>query len=151
MTLDTQLRVEHLQLRPIVTIGPDEPLRTAAQVMHTHQIASLVVSEPAQPVEIVTERDLTRALATGLDPDAPVNAIASPSPVTVPVEATAIEAAKRMLLHDVRHLVVTRDERAIGVVSIRDLLRVLVDANTPQTIYAFIQQASHDLPDTWLG
>jgi signal-transduction protein with cAMP-binding, CBS, and nucleotidyltransferase domain len=104
-----------------------------------------VVSEPAEPVSILTERDLAQALADDVDPDTPVAAAASPHPVTVPIDASAVEAATRMLHHDIRHLVVTRDGRAVGVVSVRDLLRALVQSHTPQVVYAFVRQATFDV------
>lgn len=141
MTLDTELKVEHLPLRPIATIGPDETLACAARTMRTHDVSSLVVNEPTKPVAIITERDLTRALADAAGPDTPLAAVASAHPVTIPVDATAIEAASRMLHHDIRHLVVTQDNRAIGILSIRDLLQALVQSHTPQVVYAFVHQA----------
>lgn len=72
MTLDTEPRLADLSLRPIVTIGPGESLRAAARAVRTDNVSSLVVNEPTKAVSIVTERDLTRVLADGLDPDAPL-------------------------------------------------------------------------------
>jgi signal-transduction protein with cAMP-binding, CBS, and nucleotidyltransferase domain len=151
MTLDTELRMEDLALRPIVTIAPGESLRSAARTMRSWNIASLVVNEPAKPVMIVTERDLTHSLADGLDPDAPVATVASAHPLTIAADMAAVDAATRMLREGVRHLIVTRDNRAIGVVSIRDLLGALVQALTPDAVYVFVQQAWCDPPENWLG
>jgi CBS domain-containing protein len=151
MALDAQLRMDDLVLRPIVTIGPDETLLSAARAMRSSNISSLVVNEPTNPVMIVTERDLAHAIADGLDPDALVATVASVSPLTITAGATAVEAATRMLREGVRHLVVTQGNRAVGVVSIRDLLGALVQALTPEAVYVFIQQAWCDLPETWLG
>jgi CBS domain-containing protein len=148
--LDTQLRIQDLTLRPIVTIGPDESLRTAARTMRTSNVSSLVVSEPAQPVSIVTERDLTDALADGVDPDEPLSTIASPNPRTIPADATALDAATRMLREGVRHLVVTRGHHAVGVISIRDLLGALVQNLTPEAVHVMVQQAWCDLPESWI-
>jgi CBS domain-containing protein len=151
MTLDTQPRVDDLSLRPIITIGPDEPLRTAAQVMRSNNISALVVNQPTKPVAIFTERDLTRAVADGVDLGAPVITVASPNPLIIRADATATEAATRMLREGVRHLVVIRDDRAVGIVSIRDLAGALVQALTPDAVYLMIQRAWCDLPENWLG
>ena len=151
MTLDTQPRIAELALRPIVTIGPDEPLRTAAQVMRTSNISCLVVNQPTRPVAILTERDITRAVAEGRDPGAAVIAIASPNPLTIPVEANAIDAATRMLRDGIRHLVVTHGDRAVGIVSIRDILGALLQTLSPDAVYLLIRQSWCDLPESWLG
>jgi len=151
MTLDTQPRLADLSLRPIVTIGPDEPLRTAAQVMRTSNVSSLVVNQPTKPIAIITERDITRAVADGRDPGTAVIALASPNPLTIPADATAIDAATRMLGEGVRHLVVTSGDRAVGIVSIRDILGALTQTLTPDAVYLMIRQAWCDLPNNWLG
>jgi signal-transduction protein with cAMP-binding, CBS, and nucleotidyltransferase domain len=152
MALDTQPRVHELSLRPIVTITPEDSLRSAARTMRSNNISSLVVNEPAKPVSILTERDLTRALADGVDPDTPLAALASSNPLTVAADATAIDAATRMLCEGVRHLVVTSGNRAVGVVSIRDLLGILVQSLTPDAVYVMVRQAAWcDIPENWLG
>jgi signal-transduction protein with cAMP-binding, CBS, and nucleotidyltransferase domain len=151
MTLDTQPRIGDLTLLPIVTIAPGESLRAAARAMRSSNVSSLVVNEPATPVSIVTERDLTGALADGLAPDTAVAAVASPGPLTVAADATAIDAATRMLREGVRHLVVTRGNRAVGIISIRDLLGALLQTLTPNAVYVMVQQAWCDLPENWLG
>lgn len=151
MALDTHLRIADLSLRPIVTIGPDETLRTAAQIMRTSNVSALVVNQPDTPIAILTERDLTSATANGLDPSTAVTTMASPRPFTVPADATAIDAATRMLRDSVRHLIVTHDHRAIGIVSIRDLLGALIQTLTPDAIHLLIHQAWSDPPENWLG
>lgn len=151
MTLNTQPRLEHLQLQPIVVIAPDEPLNLAARLMRSSNISSLVVNEPTRPVSILTERDLTRALADGLDASTPVAAVASPNPQTIGADATAVDAATCMLRDGIRHLVVTRSNRAIGVVSMRDVLGLLLQTVTPDAVYVMVKQAWYDIPENWLG
>jgi CBS domain-containing protein len=151
MGLDTHLHIADLSLRPIVTIGPDEALRTAAQVMRTSNVSALVVNQPDTPVSILTERDLARAVAAGVDPATPVATMASPRPFTVPTDATAIDAATRMLCDGVRHLVVTHDNHAIGIVSIRDLLGALIQTLSPDAAHLMIRQVWCDMPENWLG
>ena len=59
-------------------------------------------------IAIVTERDLTQALADGCEPGERVVAIASANPLTVAHHASVIEAATLMLNEGLRHLVVSR-------------------------------------------
>lgn len=71
--------------------------------------------------------------------------------MTIDADTTVIDAATRMLRESVRHLVVTRGNRAVGVVSMRDVLGVLVQTLTPDAVYVMIRQAWCDLPENWLG
>jgi CBS domain-containing protein len=153
MTSNTHLvpRIEDLQLRPIVTVGPAVALQAAAAVMRAHNISSVVVSEPGEPLSILTERDLTRALAEDCEPGTPVATLASPHPVTVPPDATAMDAATLMLREDIRHLVVAQGDHAIGIVSIRDLLAVLVRTVTPDTVFVMLRRLELEASENWLG
>jgi CBS domain-containing protein len=151
MTLDIQPRLDDLPLRPIVTITPDRSLRSAAEAMRASNISCLVVNTPGQPVSILTERDIAHAVADDVDNDTPVEALASPRPMTVAADTTVVDAATHMLRHGIRHLVVTRAERAIGVVSIRDLLATLVTSVSTDTLVVMVEQAWHESPENWLG
>jgi len=119
--------------------------------MRSSNISSLVVNEPGRTVSIVTERDLTRALADGLESDTPVTAVASARPLTVTADSTVTDAATRMLRDGVRHLVVTRGDRAVGVISIRDVLGALLQTVTPEAVFVMVKQTWCDLPENWLG
>ena len=144
-------RVEDLGLRPAVAVAPTAPLNQAARVMRAHDISALVVGEPGGLVSIVTERDLTRALADTLPPDTEVATIASTDPMTVPPDATVMDVATLMLREGVRHLVVARGGRAVGVVSIRDALAALVQTVTPDTVFVMLERLRVDAPEVWLG
>jgi CBS domain-containing protein len=109
------------------------------------------VSERGEPLSILTERDLTRALAEDCEPGTPVATLASPHPVTIPPDATAMDAATLMLRDGIRHLVVAQGDHAVGIVSIRDLLAVLVQTVTPDSVFLMLQRLEIDAPDNWLG
>ena len=89
----TSPRIDQLPLRSLVTIGPDASLRAAARLMRAADVSALVVGEPGRPVSVLTERDLTAALAADTDPGAPVTSAASPDPVTVDRHASVVSAA----------------------------------------------------------
>jgi CBS domain-containing protein len=144
MTASTPLvpRICDLRLRSIIAIPPSATIRQTARIMREQDIAALVVAEIGDRIAIVTERDLTAALAEGADPGAPITDAASTDPITVAFDATVVDAAATMLRHAVRHLVVARGDRAVGVVSIRDVLGILVQAATPETVLVMLQQAA---------
>jgi CBS domain-containing protein len=143
--------VDDLGLRPVVTVAPDTSLGQVARVMRAHDISALVVGHPGELISIVTERDLTQALADGRPPDTAARAIASPRPVTVPPDASALDAAALMLRRGVRHLVVARNGQAAGVLSMRSALAALVAAVTPDTVVLMLEQLRLDPPELWLG
>jgi CBS domain-containing protein len=145
-------RVGDLGLRPAVAVGPEAPLDQAARIMRAHDISALVVGDPGGLVSIVTERDLTRALADARPPETEVAAVASADPLTVTTDTTVMDVATVMVRHGVRHLIVVGDNRrVVGVVSMRDALTALVQTVTPDTVFVMLQRVQIDAPEVWLG
>ena len=100
------LRIGDLFLQEALVLGPRTTLRDAARAMRARDVSSAVVGVPSSPVAIVTERDVTRAVAEGLTPDEPVEQIATSDPVTVDPRTGVLDAATTMLRSGLRHLVV---------------------------------------------
>ncbi|HKH05959.1 MAG TPA: CBS domain-containing protein [Acidimicrobiales bacterium] len=130
--------VRDLPFRPLVTIEPEASLRIAARTMRQEGVSALVVGTPGALVTILTERDVTAAVADGRAPDTLTAELATPRPATVDRDATVVAAAARMLDEGVRHLVVVQGGRAVGVVSIRDLLAVLLQAFPPEGVLLLV-------------
>lgn len=116
-------------VRPPVRVGIDWCLQDAAAAMRTAGTSSALVGHDEA---IVTERDLARATSAGLGPKTAVAAVCVTDFVTVDPDTTIVEAAGVMLDYDVRHLVVRNHRGDVtGLVSLRDLMRILVDAMDP--------------------
>jgi uncharacterized protein len=131
--------ISALAHRP-VRVGQDWALRSVASTMRDTNVSSVLV---APDDAIVTERDLTKALTAGLGPDAPVINVAVTHPVAVDEDATIVEAAAQMLDHDIRHLVIQNHRgETIGLVSLRDLMHILLDAMDPAALTALREQLS---------
>lgn len=112
--------------RAAVTDGPAETLRAAAARMWEQQTGSLLVMDGRALVGILTERDIMKAVARGLDlATTPVSAVMTTNLVTVEPTATIQEAAAHMTDRWIRHLPVLLDSRVVGMVSQRDLLSAL--------------------------
>lgn len=117
------MKVRALYRPEVLTASPDESLADAASRMQYQEVGSLAVLEHEKLVAILTERDLARALADGVDPaSTPVSEYMTPDPVTVSPETEAADAAATMLNLGVRHLPVVEAGRVVGMVSSRDLL-----------------------------
>jgi CBS domain-containing protein len=107
----------------LITTQPDDTLVDAAGQMNCYQIGALPVYEERRLIGIVTERDLTAALAEGADPATTrVVEYMTEQPVTVAPDDDLEVAARRMAELGVRHLPVVDGNRLVGVLSMRDLL-----------------------------
>jgi len=81
------------------------------------------------PPGIITERDLLRAIADGVDFDvAKVSEYMASKAVTVTDRWHVVDAAGTMIDRGFRHLVVVdEDGKVTGIISIRDMVRALLD------------------------
>ena len=109
-----------LRRQPVVcTEG--ETLRTALQRMHEAQVGAIVVVDGRErPSGIFTERDLLRAMPA-VPLDGPITEVMVREPLSLPDHTPSYEAALLMMEHRIRHVLVTEEERLLGVVSERDL------------------------------
>jgi CBS domain-containing protein len=109
----------------VVRVEGDDRLADAAERMRSEQVGSVVVTVGGRFVGILTERDLTRAIADGADPrDATAADYMTAAPAAVHLDADIHEVASTMFEFECRHLPVLSedDSQVIGMVSIRDLL-----------------------------
>lgn len=109
--------------------GPDTTLAEAASAMEGSDLGSLAVVEGTTLLGLVTERDLRSAVARAQDLEATrVSEIMGADPDTFDPELDVWDAAAWIVESGYRHLPVVDDEGALlGVVSLRDLLKALVD------------------------
>jgi|SRR5215218_794683 CBS domain-containing protein len=117
------MKVSDLRPHELFTAQADESLEVAADRMSWHQVGALPVLEGQHLVGIVTERDLTAALAEGADPAiTPVSDYMTPAPEVLGPESELADAAHLMLELGIRHLPVVRCGQLVGVLSMRDVL-----------------------------
>jgi len=118
------------EVRNVMTAGPvmvalQTSLAQAAQVMRDLDTGDVLVADSGGALYgIVTDRDIvTRAVADGLDVTmTPVQAVITPSPVSVRPDDDASRAVVLMREHAIRRLpVVDEQGRVVGIVSLGDL------------------------------
>ena len=111
--------------REVITIEPEDTIGHAAEKMVQHGVSAVVVSDSpySRLLGIVTERDLTRAVAGRVHTsEARVREWMTPDPKTVTETADPVEAVQIMVDGRFRHLpIIDENGRAVGIVSIRDL------------------------------
>jgi len=119
------VNVRSIYRRYVVAVDGDERLAKAAVQMQDEQVGALVVMAGDRFVGILTERDLTRAIAEGVDLESlTASDYMTAGPASVHLDADVHEVAATMFEFGCRHLPVVTDdgERVLGMVSIRDLL-----------------------------
>ena len=108
----------------VLSIDVESSVQEAAQYMVSQSIGSVLVKEFDEYVGIVTETDLTRkVLGKGLNPETTRVSEIMTSPILsmdcyLPVE----EANRFMHKNKIRHLVVTEEEKIVGILSVKDLV-----------------------------
>jgi len=121
------VRVSDVMTRATVTDSPADSLRSAASRMWGYQTGSLLVMSDGELRGILTERDVMKAVARGMDPETtPVSAIMTARVITVTPETDITAAARLMADRWIRHLPVIENEEVVGMLSQRDLVGVLV-------------------------
>ena len=110
----------------VVTVGPGHTLREAAATMWDRRVGAAVVLDPeAQGPGVVTERDILRAVAQGRNPDEERVGDHLTSNLTFARPDWSLEqAAQAMVRGGFRHLVVVDGSELVGILSMRDIVRV---------------------------
>jgi CBS domain-containing protein len=111
------------------TVAVDDTVAKVEELLHSHQLSALPVTEGKDKaiVGMISTRDLMRFHAAKRDPDA-VRAweICSYKPVQVSPDTTISEVAKLMLDKRLHHILVTRNNEVIGIVSSFDFVKKYV-------------------------
>lgn len=126
------VKAQALIVREPVCVEPDTSIREAAQIMTRERVSSLLICQSDQDhpqnvgklMGIVTDRDLRmRALAQELPYETPVGQIMSEHLITLDSNAYVFEAMLMMLRQNLHHLPLMQKQRAVGVLSLSDILQ----------------------------
>jgi CBS domain-containing protein len=118
------MKLESLFRAGVFSVEADESLAEAASKMQFEEIGSLAVLEGGHFAGIITERDLVRAIADGVDAASmPVARYMTEDPIVASPEDGTNEAAARMVVLGIRPLPVIVGGEVVGMISIRDLLQ----------------------------
>ena len=120
--------------RELLIVAPSVRLADAAERMHARDVGAVVVVENDRLVGILTERDLLRAVAAGLDPEARVSDWMTSGPETIAPDETTAHAGVLMIHGGFRHLPVLDGAQIVGMLSIRDLMRVVLEDSAPRGV-----------------
>ena len=125
----------HLTGRPVADLGPKDPIFVPADAtvaeavarMCERRIGAVLVGAPDDLRGILSERDVLLRFGDRYDAvkDAPVAEFMTPAPQTIDAEAPVAFALNQMHAGDFRHLPVLRDGNLVGMISLRDVVRLL--------------------------
>jgi CBS domain-containing protein len=107
----------------LLTAAAGDALTDAAHRMAERRVGAIIVTEGTRLTGILTERDVLRAVGSG-SIDGSVGDWMTPHPDTAQPSATIGEAAAMMLHGGYRHVPIVEGDHAVGIVSIRDLIRL---------------------------
>jgi CBS domain-containing protein len=115
----------------VLTVGPSHTLREVARLMSDRKAGAAVVMDPdAGGPGIITERDILLSLGAGQDPDSELVGQHLTAEVVYAARDWSLEdAAAAMVRGGFRHLIVLEQGEAVGVLSVRDIVRLCVEAN----------------------
>jgi CBS domain-containing protein len=113
----------------IFTVAPDEPVLTAIRKMAEHHIGALLVMSADELVGIVSERDYARkvVLLGRSSTETRVEAIMTSKVITVTAQQDAHDCMRLMTDKRIRHLPVVAGDRVVGILSIGDLVRAVIE------------------------
>ncbi|MBD8897646.1 CBS domain-containing protein [Rhodanobacter sp. DHG33] len=118
----------------LYTIAPDAPVLNAIKLMAEHRIGALLVMRGAQLLGVVSERDYARKviLQGRSSSQATVSEIMRPDPLTVGPQTDVLDCMRLCTDSRVRHLPVVEEGKVVGVISIGDLVKAVIDAQAEQ-------------------
>jgi CBS domain-containing protein len=124
---------EHMTAN-LLTVEPDARLSDAAKRMAQRGVGAVLVLQGDTLTGILTERDLLKAVAAGFSEDARVSEWMTRHPETVEPSETTDHAASLMIHGGFRHLPVLEGGHVVGILSIRDLMRVALQDSAPRGV-----------------
>jgi CBS domain-containing protein len=126
--------VADLMAADVLAVDAGADLVAAVRSMDDRRVGAVLVVDGERLVGVFTERDVLRAVARGLEPGATVGAWMTAGPETIEPDETAEHAAVLMIHGGFRHLPVVESGKVIGILSIRDLMRAVLDDAAPRGV-----------------
>ena len=126
-----QVPIRDMITRQPITIDVAHSVREAALIMTEHRISAIIVVRNGDELAgILTDRDLRKVVADGIDFDAPLTEVMSSQPFTIGSDALALDVLLQLVTHKIHHLPVTDEDNHLkGFVSISDLIRHCKDTD----------------------
>ena len=115
--------------RPVYSVGPNATVRKALEIMAQHNIGALLVIDGQTLEGIFSERDYARkvVLKGKSSSDAKVSEIMTSKVITINTKHTIDQCMQIMTDNHIRHLPIVNDQNVMGLISIGDVVREMMD------------------------
>ncbi|MFQ6053793.1 MAG: CBS domain-containing protein [Candidatus Bathyarchaeia archaeon] len=133
----------------VVTLGADGSLSTAIKLMDAGDLDSLVITDGGDAVGIITQRDIIRLVAQGIDLErTPVKDVMTSPLITIDHDATIESVIRLMEERKVHHIPIMRDGKLVGIIdsqrirslSLLDALSIFtISAHAHYTPYLYVK------------
>ena len=112
----------------LYSISPDATVYDALKMMADKDIGAVMVFENDRMVGLISERDYARKviLKGKHSQDTPVRQIMTQDVISVDPNKTLEECLELIAEHRVRHLPVVENNRAVGIISIGDIVKGII-------------------------
>jgi CBS domain-containing protein len=118
------LKVKEI-MQPPLTIGPDQNIKVAGEIMRKNRRYSLIVTKAGHPIGILTDSDLIKqVIARNKKPSSvKVSNVMSSPIVMISSDEDVIEAARKMKKNNIKRLPVVRKSKIVGMLELSDVAR----------------------------
>jgi CBS domain-containing protein len=114
--------------RQLIAIDGTAPCRDAARLMLERRVGAVAVRDRGKVVGLISERDMVACtLEKQPQNDQPVLKWVKRNLPTVRPTASDFECSRLMRDHNVRHLLVEENGQIAGIISMRDVIRLMLD------------------------
>jgi len=127
--MQTVSQLLHVKGSQVFSLAPTDSVLRAIEIMADRHIGALVVMQQGTLLGIVSERDYARKviLKNRSSHDTPVSDIMTSPALTVTLADTIHHCMQVMTEHRFRHLPVMESGRVVGMLSIGDLVKAVME------------------------
>lgn len=125
----TVKQILNVKGRDVISIGPDRTVLDAVTIMADRGIGAVLVMQDGQIAGVITERCYARdvILKGKSSRNTPVSEIMMTDTPTVDLSSTVQDCMELMTNKFIRHLPVIAENEVVGVISIGDLVKAIID------------------------
>ena len=118
----------------LLHVGPRESVLRAIEIMATRHVGALVVMDKGALLGVISERDYARkvVLMNRASHDTPVADIMSAPAITVTPDDSVRHCMEVMTNKRIRHLPVVKNSQVVGILSIGDLVKAVIEDQSAQ-------------------
>jgi CBS domain-containing protein len=126
------ISISNFMSRDVKTEKEDQNVLAACKIMHEKNIGSVIIvkKDPNnEPIGIITERDIVRLLGS-LNTSLlhiPLRDIMSKPLITISINSSIRDAIQSMQQKNIRRLVISKDERMVGIITDKDIFRTILN------------------------